>query len=112
QAHPNLYGDVDGSCICGVDQADQARELQFLEPVGEDGARRLSPQSLTPVASRQQVRDFDFRAPIDRPREQPAAADELARLLVRRRPEPEAVLAVVDVDDPLQFLFYLLVRER
>ena len=85
--------------------------MQLSEPVSEDSSCRLGPQSPLPVRLGEQIGDFYFLTPIDRPREQPAATDELIRLLERGRPEPKAVLAVVDVDDPLQLLFRLVIRE-
>jgi hypothetical protein len=85
--------------------------VQLSEAISEDRPCGLSPQSPPPMLLGQEICDLYFLTSVDRPRQQPAATDELIRLRERRRPEPEPVLAVLDVDDPLQLLFRLLIRE-
>src|SRR5829696_208552 len=111
ETHPDLRGYFDGSLVSWIDQTDEAREMQFAEAVSEDRPCRLGAQSPPPVRLGDQIRDFHFLTPIEPPRQQPATTDELIRLLEEGRPEPKPVLAVVDVDDPLELLFCLLIRK-
>jgi hypothetical protein len=91
-----------GRVVGRVDQADQAREAQLVEAVVENRPRRLGPEPTPPVFPGQQVGNLDLRAPLDRPRKQAGAADELVRLPRRGRPQAEAVPAVEDRGERIQ----------
>ena len=67
-------------------------------------APRLGGEALAPVRFGDHEREFHFGLAVDRPWQQPAAADEATGRFVDRRPQPERRVAGDAADEVLQFL--------
>ena len=112
EAHADPLGHPDRGRVGRIDQADQARQPEPSERVGRDRPRRLGRKPLAPVRPRKQVGDLDLGSPLDRPRQQAAAADERAVALVDRRPQPELGVIGVPVEEPFELLPGFLAGQR
>ena len=69
-------------------------------------------QTLPPMRFADQISHLDLKAPIDRPRQQAAAANKLIGRFVNRRPEPQFRVLRMAVEKPVQLCFGFRIGQR
>ena len=110
--HADFPRDVHRGRVLRKHHADQPRQPQHVEGVVHDALRRFGRQALSLECRIDEVRDLDFVPAVERPRQQPAAADEALRQLVDRGPETQFGMRRMAVQEPLEFLLRLPAVER
>ena len=103
---------ISGALVAGHDQADEARQAERRACVLDDTERGLGGQAFAPARLVDQEGKLHFEPALDGPRQQPAAAQEGARRLLDRRPQPELGVPGVAVEEPLQFMPGFVERAR
>src|SRR5437764_1076268 len=104
--------DADRGLVAWIDKTDQPRQPELGAGVLQDPPGGLRTEPLAPERPRDHVGDLHLVPALDRPRKQPAAADEPAGRPIDRRPKAKLGMFGVAIQEPLQLLPRLLVGQR